>query len=242
MKNLININLLIYVFKELLFYNNIMTKSILFIITSIIDIPNIPLNYSLIRSVFTRDERFEQTKITIESIKIKNPEAKIMIVECSNYENNKKELEYLRENTDYFLNLWENKGLYQYIFGSSKTIGVEVMTIELINFIIKNNLNFDNNFFISGRYYLNSNYSNDSYINSKIIKFKSNNLYTSTRLYKLPNKYLSIYKDYLFNNLNPNLSYEDIYNNFCELYKDDILEFDETIVSGLIAVDGNKIN
>jgi hypothetical protein len=214
----------------------------LFIITSIIDIPNIPLNYSAIRSVFSRDERFEQTKKTIISIKEKIPETKIMIVECSNYETNKEQIDYIKENTDYFLNLWDNKELHKYIFGVSKTIGVEIMTIELIKYIIKNNLIFENYFFISGRYYLNDNFNKNLYYNNLNIRFKSNNKDTSTRLFKLNKNYLEIYKNYLINNLNPNLSYEDIYGNFCDLYEEFTLNLNENCVSGLIAVDGFKIN
>jgi len=92
----------------------------LFIITSVIDTPNIPLSYSPIRSIFTRDERFEQTKDTISSIKEKMKDTKIMIVECSDYQTNKNELDYLKNNTDYFINLYDNKYLHQFIFGSCK--------------------------------------------------------------------------------------------------------------------------
>ena len=55
----------------------------LVLITSIIATPNIPLSYTPTRSVFTHNERFEQTKYTIQSIKEKIPNAKIFIVECS---------------------------------------------------------------------------------------------------------------------------------------------------------------
>jgi hypothetical protein len=217
-------------------------NSLLFIITSVIDTPNIPLNYSAIRSVFSRDERFEQTKKTIISIKEKIPEAKIMIVECSNYETNKEQLDYLRENTDYFLNLWDNKELHKYIFGVIKSFAEGIMTIELINYIIKNNLIFNNYAKISGRYYLNDNFNKDLYYNNLNIRFKSNNKDTSTRLFKLNINYLETYKNYLINNLNPNLSYEDIYGNFCDLYEEFTLNLNENCVSGLIAVDGFKIN
>ena len=53
----------------------------LVLITSIINTPQNPLSYSNIRSVFTREERFNDTKETIKSIKEKIPYCKIMIVE-----------------------------------------------------------------------------------------------------------------------------------------------------------------
>ena len=216
-------------------------NTILFGITSVIDTPNIPLSYSTVRSIFTRDERFEQTKRTISSIKEKIPEAKIIIIECSNYETNKEELDYLRENSDYFLNLWDNQELHKYVFSIYKTIGAEIMTIELINYIINNNILFETFYCISGRYYLNDNFNLNLYYKN-IIRFKSNNLYTSTRLYSLNKKYLILYKNYLINNLNPNLSYEEIYGNFCDLYKNDVLDLNEDSVSGLTAVSGDKCN
>ena len=216
-------------------------KSLLFIITSVIDTPDLPLSYSTVRSVFTRDERFEQTKNTISSIKEKIPEAKIIIVECSNYETNKEQLDYLKENTDYFLNLWDKKELHQYIFGIYKSLAEGIMTIELINYIFNNNLIFDDCMKISGRYYLNNNFNYYLY-DKKIIRYKSENLYTSTRLFKLNKEYLLLYKDYLINNLNPNLSYEDTYGNFCNLYKNDVLDLNEDCVSGYITVSGSKIN
>jgi thymidylate synthase len=212
-------------------------NTILFGITSVIDTPNIPLSYSAVRSIFTRDERFEQTKRTISSIKEKIPEAKIIIIECSNYETNKEQLDYLRENSDYFLNLWDNQELHKYVFSIYKTIGAEIMTIELINYIINNNILFETFYCISGRYYLNDNFNLNLYYKN-IIKFKDRNLYTSTRLYSLNKKYLILYKDYLSNNLNPNLSYEEIYGNFCDLYKNDVLDLNEDCVNGLIAING----
>ena len=57
----------------------------LVLITSIINTPKTPLSYSKIRSVYTRNERFEQTKKTIESIKEKIPNHKILIVECTDF-------------------------------------------------------------------------------------------------------------------------------------------------------------
>ena len=68
----------------------------LVMITSILNPPRKPLTgfvenaacgivYSRIRSVFTREQRFNQTKKTIQTIKEKIPESKIIIVECTNF-------------------------------------------------------------------------------------------------------------------------------------------------------------
>jgi hypothetical protein len=74
------------------------------LITSIIDTPNTPLSYTNTRSVFSKEERFEQTKKTILSIRNKIPNNKIFLVECSKLtleENN-----YFLSNVDYFLNIY----------------------------------------------------------------------------------------------------------------------------------------
>ena len=73
------------------------------LITSIINTPNTPLSYTNVRSIYTKDERFEQTKKTIQTVKEKIPNAKIFIVECSNL--TQEQNEYFTQNSDYFLNL-----------------------------------------------------------------------------------------------------------------------------------------
>jgi len=70
------------------------------LITSIINTPNTPLSYIKTRSIYTREERFEQTKRTIKTIREKIPDNKIMLVECSQLTDS--EADYLRENTDIF--------------------------------------------------------------------------------------------------------------------------------------------
>ena len=55
----------------------------LVLITSVINIPNIPLSYTNIRSVYTCEERFIQTQKTIESLRRMIPDLEILLVECS---------------------------------------------------------------------------------------------------------------------------------------------------------------
>lgn len=219
-------------------------KSLLFIITSVIDTPNIPLSYSTVRSVFSRDERFEQTKKTISSIKEKIPEAKLMIVECSNYETNKEQLDYLIDNSDYFFNLWDKQELHKYIFGTSKALAEGMMTIELINYINNNNIIFDNYAKISGRYYLNDNFNINLNNDKPIIATLSNNNYTSL-LYKLNYKYLILLKEQLISYLNKMIecySFELIFKDFFFKYSDDVEEHSTNCVSGYVTVNGEKYN
>jgi hypothetical protein len=219
-------------------------SSILFGISSIIDTPNTPLTYSSVRSVFSRDERFEQTKDTIKSIRKYCPEAKIFIIECSNYETNKEQLDYLKENSDYFVNIWDNKDLHKYIFSISKTLGASIMYISLFNLIIENKLLFDNYFFMSGRYYLTDKFDFNLYKNTEIIQFKINDIYTSTVIYKLTYNYMYLFRDYLINNINnnfnANIAYEELYQFFCESHKEAVTIRLQNCVCGLISVNGEK--
>jgi len=121
-----------------------MLSSILFdnfiLITSIINTPDIPLSYSNIRSYYTNEERFQQTVNTIKTIKDKIPNAKIMIVECSNLEQDK--LLYLTQNCDYFLNLIDQPDKVSNIYSNSKSLGEGTMTIYALEYILKNNIIF----------------------------------------------------------------------------------------------------
>ena len=53
------------------------------VITSVINIPDKPFSYTSTRSIFSKDERFEQTKYTISNLRNKIPCSKILLVECS---------------------------------------------------------------------------------------------------------------------------------------------------------------
>ena len=169
----------------------------LVLITSVINTPKKPLSYSKIRSVFTREERFEQTKKTIESIKEKIPDHKIMIVECTDF--NEEEKLYFKKQCDYVLNLWEKKELHPKIFGKSKSLGEGTMTIQALKYIIENNYEYDNLFKICGRYWLNNDFNYNVYNNNNLVLKKirnnKNNIFTS--FYKIPNNFIKILLDFL---------------------------------------------
>ena len=85
----------------------------LVLITSIINTPHCPLSYSKIRSVFSREQRFNDTKETIKSIKEKIPNCKIIIVECCDF--SEEENDFFCKNCDVILNLWDRKDLHNNI-------------------------------------------------------------------------------------------------------------------------------
>jgi len=169
----------------------------LVLITSVINTPNKPLSYSKVRSVFTREERFKQTKKTIDCVKEKIPNCKLMIVECTDF--TEEEKSYFEKECDYVLNLWERKELHPKIFGKSKSLGEGTMTIQALQCLTDKEFKFNNLFKICGRYWLNDDFDYDIFNNNNLI-FKKingnvNNIFTS--FFKIPSNNVSILLDFL---------------------------------------------
>jgi len=169
----------------------------LIIITSVINIPNKPFSYTDVRSTYNREERFQQTKHTIITLKNKIPNNKIILVECS--ELNEEEIEYMNKNVDYFINLYGNDYLEKYIFGLSKSLGENTLILRAIDYLTDNNIQYNNLYKISGRYWLTDNFDYNNYNNNKIIyvheKTNKNDIYSS--FYKLNVKHVKSYVDFI---------------------------------------------
>jgi hypothetical protein len=167
------------------------------VITSIINIPDKPFSYTPIRSIYSRIERFEQTKYTIQTIKNKIPDNKIMVIECS--ELNEEENEYLNDNVDYFINLYGNADLEKCIFGLSKSLGENTLLLTAINYLKENNIEYNNFYKMSGRYWLTDNFNYDNFNNDKITYVREKNdvkdVYTS--FYKLNSKHIDLYVNFI---------------------------------------------
>lgn len=215
----------------------------LVIITSVVNTPNVPLSYTNTRSVFNREERFNDTKKTFESIKKYIPNCEILLVECTDF--NEMEKKYFYENSNYIINLWDNKDAHPYIFGLSKSHGEGTMTIEALRFIINNNIECDNIFKISGRYWIDETFNYNLFENTNIIFKKINNSFDNilTLLYKIPKKYCEQLLTFL--NYNQKLmlecvGYEVIFSKFCSYNIKDIIFYDTLGVSGKVSVCGTK--
>jgi hypothetical protein len=213
----------------------------LVLITSVINTPNKPLSYTNTRSVFSRKERFEQTKQTIQSIKAKIPNNKILLVECTDF--NEEEKLYFEKECDYILNLWNNKELHSTIFGISKALGEGTLTIQAILYIKENNICYNNLIKISGRYWLNDNFDYAIFNNQSIIFRKPDGLATSTVLYKIPNYIQDPLYTFLkdnYNNMKNCISYETLFSNFLKSIKyNNTIFFDKLGVSGYVTVCGS---
>ena len=212
----------------------------LVLITSVICITNTPLSYTNIRSVFTHEERFEQTVKTIQTIREKIPNSKIFIVECSplNDEYN----EYLIKNSDYFLNLYTNESIRNKTCGISKSLGEGIMTMYAIEYIQNNNINYDNFFKITGRYWLSDNFNYNNFYNNEIVIHYINNDInnTCTSLYKLDKCNVVDFYNFLSSNMDlmfQCIGYEVLFALFLKLPKNNnIIHLNKIGVNGYISV------
>jgi hypothetical protein len=188
------------------------------LVTSIIKPPNTPLSYG-VRSVYTSEQRFQQTKLTIQSINEKIPDAKIFIIECSDL--NEDEINYFSQNSTYFVNLYNNVNLRNLMHSNSKSLCEGTMTISALDFLIQNNIQYDNLIKVSGRYYLSENFNINNFMNNdivlKYIDNNTNNVFTG--LYKIPKKYVENLNLFLKNSYNKMISfigYEVLFSEFIQ--------------------------
>ena len=219
----------------------------LFFISSVINTPDLPLSYINTRSIYNHEERFEQTKKTINTIRNKIPNSIIFLIDCSPLSDYEKE--YLINFTDIFVNLFDlnDYSIINNVFSKSKSLGEGTLTMYAINYLHQNNSDFDNFYKLSGRYWINNNFNYDIFNNNKIVVKKinndSNNLITS--LYKLPKNYLHLWNEFLLNSkndMNDCIGAEVLFAKFINNITEDDKIFVEKIgVSGNIAVCGTLV-
>ncbi len=211
----------------------------LVLITSVICTPNTPLSYTNTRSVYSHEERFEQTKKTIQTVKEKIPNTKILIVECSNL--SVEQTDYLIKNSDYFINLYTNGIIRNYTSSNSKSLGEGTMTLCALKYIIENNINFENLIKISGRYWLSDKFEyNNFYNNDIVIKYIENNRDNAfTALYKLPKTAAINFMHFLegrFNDMINCIGYENLFAVFIKTEKTQIKSLDPIGLDGYVSV------
>lgn len=201
----------------------------LVLVTSVIRTSGNHLSYTATRSIYNHTERYEQTKKTLASIKEKIPNHKIFIIECSDL--TREETNFLKENSDYFLNLNDNPQIKNCVNSKSKSLGEGSMTISALEYIIKNNIEYDNLIKISGRYWLSDKFNYKYFVNSDIIIKcidMTNDITVSTistvtnvftALFKLPQAYIKPLHDFLVANLSNMfncIGYEVLFANFIQ--------------------------
>jgi len=216
------------------------------LITSVIDTPNLPLSYTQTRSVFNKQQRLEQTKQTILSIREKIPNTRIILIECSSLTD--EERRFFVSTVDFFINIFDTKNelLIQRMFTISKAMGEGTMTILALQFLINNNVEFDNLFKISGRYWLNHGFDYLLYHHSLSCVHKINNDNTNmlTCFYKLSKELTVEWLQYLIDSeadFVHCVGYEVIFAKFLKNKTVKLIE-NKVGINGYIAVCGTLID
>lgn len=218
------------------------------LITSVIDPPKIPLSYTNTRSVFNKQQRFEQTKKTISSVMEKIPNTKIFLIECSMLSDEEKK--YFHEHVDYFYNIYDTgiEELISRMFTISKSMGEGTMTILALKFLFENNIEFDSLFKISGRYWLNDVFNYELYNNSfpyiHRINNDENNAFTC--FYKLPREIANKWLDYLLNaesDFVQCIGFEVMFARFLKTFDEEIRIIENKVgINGYVTVCGSFID
>jgi hypothetical protein len=220
------------------------------LITSIIDPPKKPLSYISTRSIYTSDERFEQTKKTFQTIRQKIPNAKIFLVECSKM--NQEQEKFMLENSDYFLNLYGDENIRKYMHSESKSLCEGTMTYQALQCIENNHIEYDNLIKISGRYWLSDNFDYNKNFNHdkvvvKYIGNDKNNVFTA--LFQLPRKMVEKFKIFLLSNLDKMkkcVGYELLFgifvNNYENIPSTNIVIVDPIGLCGFLSVSNDFYN
>lgn len=129
-------------------------KKPLFIISSSIHITKSPLSYTPVRTVFTTEDRARQTIQTVQSVRTKMPEAKILFIETGQSNDIPQEI---KTSVNAFLYLGEQKEMREAADSPYKGYG-EAMSLYLADPYIRA-LDADYYFKLSGRYFLNDTFN-----------------------------------------------------------------------------------
>jgi hypothetical protein len=142
----------------------------IFIITSVINIGTIGWSYYPIRSLYSSEQRLRQTFETIDSVRKKSPESKILLVEASIIPDELRNI--LGSKCDYMYYLGDdNDTIHNCILSNCKGLGDAWLTYKSFEYIKNNGIVVANVFKLSGRYRLNTNFNRDN-ISNELPTFK----------------------------------------------------------------------
>ena len=170
------------------------------IVTSKIKVSKTKFTYCDKRSIYSSDERLNQTLDTFKSIK-KNFKASHKIIFIDNSEFTDDEKRIIRSEIDIAL-FKDNIDDIDYYTNDSvfKAYGEVSQVNEVIKYLLKSKLIFKNLFKISGRYYLNEQFVYESFDNSNTIfkpAFEVMNLNTHVKNYFYTSFYKISYNDFI---------------------------------------------
>jgi hypothetical protein len=160
------------------------------IVTSVVQTTTNPLSYSETRSIYSHQQRFEQTLETIESIRTYMPNTHILLIECSPHS---EWMNQLKARVDQFINLEFNEVVNN---GVEKGLGEKTLLLMALSNLTET---YDNIYKITGRYVLQNPIE---WKPSDLPTFCRTNNYgmengVHTFFYRIPNSKLSLFKEIL---------------------------------------------
>ena len=216
----------------------------LVLITSVINISSNKLSYSYTRSFCDKERRFSDTLKTIDSISSRIPSSIILLVECSDLDEDIESE--LKKQSDYYINYNKDDSVRTNVDSASKALGEATLTYKAIEFIMVYNINYRNFFKISGRYWLNDKFDYSIYDNDKIVvRYINGNKYIiSTLLFKIPKRIVDSFREYLRELISHNCGegFELLFATFINNLDEDKITFDRMGINGYISVNGQYID
>jgi hypothetical protein len=205
----------------------------LIIITSVIKTHPSPLSYGK-RSVFSEQERYEQTLKTIESCN-KIPDSTIVFLETSDLGQTYEDAIESKVNT--YINSRDVAHVRKYTDGASKGKAESTQIrygLDQINW-----RSYDNLFKISGRYWLNDNFKYQNYYNDGNVFKQGPNGNVGTALYKVNKRSYDLLWDCLTHCTLSQLQMESVFGRF---FNNNYIALDKQGLCGYVSVDGNFID
>lgn len=133
------------------------------LITSVINTGTNPWSYTNIRSVFSMEERFQQSLTTICSIREKMPaDTRIYFAECSDIPEHMEQA--LKDACDMFFQFKDNENVRSACLNSQKKgYGELLKTKKVMDQLLTDNIPFRRFFKISGRYFVNDSFREEMF-------------------------------------------------------------------------------
>ena len=149
------------------------------IVTSVVEISNAPLDWSAVRSIYSHQQRFEQTLETIESIRKYLPDTDIILAECSP---ESPYMEELKKQVDIFINTYPNELIQHGFHKAVCEAQLMLYVFDRVDFSV-----YDNIFKMTGRYLLTDTFDKDKWLNThpvgRTTTFYSNSLNPGLSMY-----------------------------------------------------------
>ena len=215
------------------------------IITSVINISNSKLSYYHTRSIFSLNDRFQQTMETINSIRRKmGSSIHILFCECSDlclFPHIEKEI---KKNVDFYINCYDQDIVRNHVLSKFKGMGETYLMKIALQYIIKNKIIYRFIYKISGRYFLNETFNLEHYQNRfNIMTYWDSHIESYASIfYKICFVYLDLFIQAL-----EKFDYDLLHGNSFEqcLYKflnHNVQALNNLGVSGFLATEGYSIS